>query len=307
MNNILVTGGAGFIGSHLVNSLIRNGYEVLVIDNLSKGSRENVNIKAHFEQTDIRNRGKLNDIFKKFKPDYVFHLAAISSLFSKNSKEMKEVNVLGTTNVLEVSRQNNVKRIIFSSSAAVYGNSSKFPTKENQQLKPISGYGISKLEAESKIVSFSKKFGLSYVILRYSNVYGPGQQYDNEGGVVSIFCNRIILSESVEIYGIGKQTRDFVNIYDVVKANLLLVQESPVNFIANVSTAKEVKINTLLTLIEKVSLKKANVILKPPRDGEINRSCLANSFVRKVLRWQPSVSLSQGVEDTYQFLMSNIR
>lgn len=307
MENVLVTGGAGFIGSHLVDMLIRKGYRVLVVDNLSKGSREDVNIKARFEKIDIRDQEKLNNVFKEFEPNNVFHLAAISSLSSKDTQEIQDVNVFGTRNVLEACIKTGVNKIIFSSSAAVYGQALKFPTDENQRLNPISKYGISKVKSESEVASLSERSGLNYAILRFSNVYGPRQRYDNEGGVVSIFCNNIITSTTIEIYGTGEQTRDFIYIDDVIKAIFSSVKETPINFIANVSTAKEVTINNLLTLIEKVSLIKANFILKPSRDGEIDRSCLDNISIRELLGWRPSIPLLQGIENTYQFLTSNVR
>jgi UDP-glucose 4-epimerase len=306
MDKILVTGGAGFIGSHLTNSLIRSGYRVMVVDNLSKGIRESINKKALFEKIDIRDLGRLNNVFKKFGPDHVFHLAAISSLSPGDVQEIEDVNVSGTENVLEASIKAKAKKVIFSSSAAVYGNALRFPTDENQMLNPISEYGISKAKAESKIISLSKRLGLNYAILRFSNVYGPEQRYDNEGGVVSIFCSRVIASKPVEIYGTGEQKRDFIYVEDIIRASLLIVQKNPINFIANISTANETKINELLALIEKMSYKKVDIILKSLRGGEINRSSLDNSFIKKLIGWKPNILLPMGVQKTYKYFLRSI-
>lgn len=272
---IIVTGGAGFIGSHLVNFLVKKKFEILVIDNLSNRNK-----------IDIRDNKKINNCFKEFSPDYVFHLAAITSKSLTNAKEVKEVNVLGTTNILKACIKNNVKKIIFSSSAAVYGNAEKFPIKENQKLSPINPYGISKADAEQNILSYSKKYNLNYSILRYSNVYGPGQRSDSEGGVVSIFSNNIFLSKKIIVYGNGAQTRDFIYIDDVIRANYLSML-SPANFIANVSTGNETSVLNLIKIIEKKLDKKANIIYKPAKEGEIERSCLDNSLIKRKIKWKP--------------------
>ena len=292
---IIVTGGAGFIGSHLVDLLINKGLKVLIIDNLSYGNKKNLNPKALFKKLDIKNGDKINQCFREFLPDLVVHLAAITSKSPSDTKSLYRTNVLGTVNVLKACVKNKVKKIIFASSAAVYGETTKFPTHENQKLTPINPYGFSKAKGESKILSVCKKYNLHYSILRYSNIYGPRQRNDAEGGVISILCNQVKLSNKAVIYGDGLQTRDFIYIDDVTKANYLSII-SPANFIANVSTNKETSILDLVKIIEKISRKKIKVIFKPTKRGEIKRSCLSNSFIK------PKTKLEAGIRKTYDCL-----
>jgi len=285
----------------LINFLIKKGFEVLVIDNLSKGDKNNINPKASFEKLDIRESDKINKCFGKFSPNFVFHLAAITSKSPSDTKEIKEVNVLGTSNILKACVKNHVNKIVFSSSGAVYGEATKFPIKENQKLSPLNPYGFSKTAAESRILSYSQKYNLKSSILRYSNVYGPGQRYDSEGGVISIFCNNVILSKEIIIYGDGLQTRDFIYIDDVTKANYLSIL-SPANFIANVSTGKETSILNLIKIIEKMSRKKIKTKFKPINASEIMKSCLDNSFIKQKIGWEPKTKLEEGIIKTYSYL-----
>jgi len=305
MKNVLVTGGAGFIGSHLVDELIRNNYDVSIIDNLSRGYYKNINSKAILNKIDIRDLKNTNDVFSKFKPDIVFHMAAISSISASDGAEIESVNVLGTNNILKACIKNNINRLVFSSSAAIYGNPDEIPTSENQKPKPLSKYGISKFGAEINIVDFCKKYKLKYSILRYSNVYGPRQQHDNEGGVVSIFSNNIISSQPVSIYSNGKQTRDFIFVKDVVEANILSSQNNLPNFISNISTMEETSILALLNLIEKTTNISVEVAFKEGRPGEINRSCLNNQFANRFLGWHSSTTLPIGIKKTLDKMKTN--
>lgn len=297
---VIVTGGAGFIGSHLVDFLVKKDFEVLVIDNLSWGDKKNLNSKALFRKLDIKNGDKINKCFREFLPDFVVHLAAITSKSSSDTKKVFQTNILGTTNILKACVRNKVKKIVFASSAAVYGNTTRFPTDENQKLSPINPYGFSKAEAESQILTYRQKCNLNYSILRYSNVYGPRQRDDTEGGVISIFCHRSLSSKSIIVYGDGRQTRDFIYIDDVTKANYLSIV-SPTNFIANVSTNKETGILDLVKIIEKVSRKKIKAVFKPGKKGEIKKSCLDNSFVKQKLGWKPKTKLEGGIRKTYHW------
>lgn len=302
-SKIIVTGGAGFIGSHLVNFLINKGFEVLVIDDLSNGNIKNVNPKSCFKKIDILDSNKINKCFKEFSPDFVVHLAAITSKSQSDTKMVKEVNILGTSNILKTCINNKVKKIVFSSSAAVYGEAKKLPIRENQKLSPLSPYGISKVKAESQILSFSDKYNLNYSILRYSNVYGPKQKYDNEGGVVPIFCNNFSLSKKIVVFGNGLQTRDFIYVDDVVKANYLAMM-SPINFIANVSSNKETSILNLVKNIDKISHKKTKIIFKSAKKWEIDKSCLNNLLIRQKIKWKPKVKLKDGINKTYNYLLN---
>lgn len=302
---IIVTGGAGFIGSRLVDFLIKNGFEVLVIDNLSYGSERNLNPKALFKKLDIKNGDKINKCFREFLPDFVFHLAAITSKSSSDKNRIFQTNVLGTTNILKACVKNKVKKIVFASSAAVYGNIARFPIKENQKLSPLNPYGFSKADAESQILSASKKYNLNYSILRYSNVYGPRQRGDTEGGVISIFCRQSLSSKELIVDGDGRQTRDFVYIDDVTKANYLSLI-FPKSFTANVSTNKETGILDLTKIIEKISRKKIKIVFKPVKKEEIKRSRLNNSLIKQKLNWQPKTKLEAGVIKTYYWHTSKL-
>lgn len=295
---VIVTGGAGFIGSHLVDFLIKKGFEILVIDNLSSSNKNNLNPKAFFEKLDIKKSGQINKCFKKFLPDFVVHLAGVTSKSLLNTNKVFQNNVLGTTYILKACVKNNVKKIIFASSAAVYGKTVSFPTDENQKPSPLNSYGFSKIKAESKILFYHKKYNLNYSILRYSNVYGPGQKDSMEGGVVSIFCNKTLLSKKVIVYGDGQQTRDFVYIDDVTRANYLSMI-SPTNFTVNVSTNKETSILNLLEIIKDISKKKNNVIFKPFKDKEIRRSRLSNLLIKQKTNWSPKIKLEKGIKKTY--------
>jgi UDP-glucose 4-epimerase len=301
---VIVTGGAGFIGSHLVDYLIKKKVKVLVIDNLSYGFKQNLNPKASFKKLDIKNGGKVNKIFQEFLPDFVAHLAGITSKSPSDKNRVFKTNVLGTANILKACVRNKVKKIIFSSSAAVYGETNMFPTGENQKLSPINPYGLSKAKAESKILAFSGKYNLNYSILRYSNVYGPRQRDDSEGGVISIFCKQASLFKNATIYGDGLQTRDFIFIDDVIKANYLSLV-SPKSFAANVSTGKETNIINLIKIIEKVSKKKVQITFKPARKGEIKRSCPNNSLIKQKIDWKPLTKLETGIKKTYSYVTNS--
>lgn len=294
IKKVIVTGGAGFIGSHLVDFLIKKNFKVLIIDNLSYGSRKNLNPKALFKKLDIRNASKIYKCFREFSPDFVVHLAGVTSKSPSDKNKVFQTNVLGTTNILKACVKNKVKKIIFASSAAVYGNTNKFPIKETQKILPINPYGLSKAKAESQILSYHKKHDLNYSILRYSNVYGPRQKHNSEGGVISIFCKMAKLSKKVLIYGDGRQTRDFVFINDVTRANYLSLL-SPKSFTANISSEKETRILDLIKIIEKISKKKIRIIFKPAKKGEIKRSCLNNSFSKS------KTKLEAGIRKTYHW------
>jgi UDP-glucose 4-epimerase len=298
---VIVTGGAGFIGSHLVDFLITKGFEVLVIDNLSSGNLKNINPKASSNKLDIKNGSEINKCFRKFLPDFMVHLAGITSKSPSDKSRVFKTNVSGTINILKACAKYKVKKIIFSSSAAVYGETNKLPISENQKLKPINPYGLSKAKAESEILSFSKKYNLNYSILRYSNVYGPRQKDDSEGGVVSIFCKKAKFSKTAIIYGDGLQTRDFIFIDDVTKANYLSLV-SPKSFTANVSTGKETSILNLIKIIERISGKKMKIAFKPAKKGEIKRSRLSNLLIKQIVDWKPISKLESGIKKNYSNL-----
>ena len=244
--NILVTGGAGFIGSHIADAYIAEGHNVIIVDNLSGGVLENVNPKAKFYQLDVRSE-KLEDVFQKEKIDVVNHLAAQMDVRRSVSdpKFDASVNVLGGLNIFESARRHRVKKIIFSSTGgAIYGEQDYFPADEEHPTRPISPYGISKLCIEKYLFYYKTVFGINYIVLRYANVYGPRQNPHGEAGVIAIFCNKMLKGEQPVINGYGKQTRDYTFVGDVVKANLLALKYDGSN-IYNIGTGIEADVNKL--------------------------------------------------------------
>ena len=297
---ILVTGGAGFIGSHLVDRLIELGHKVVVLDNLSTGTKENVNKKAKFYKIDICNP-KIFEIFKKEKPDIVYHFAFQINVRKsvENPIENAKTNIFGSLNILENCRKYKVKKFIFASSVGVYGNPKFLPIKENHPLNPISPYSITKLTIE-KYLQFYQTQGLDFVSLRFSNISGPRQRSSGEGGVVGIFIDRILKGKRPIIFGNGNQTRDFLYVADAVETAILALR-AKTGSIYNVSTNKETKIKDLLKLITKILNKKAKPIFKPFRQGEIIRSIIDCSKIKKELGWQPNYDLEEGIEKTIEW------
>ena len=292
---IAVTGGAGFIGSHLVDRLVADGHDVIVIDNLSNGRPENINRQAVFIKHDVQN--DMTDIFKTEKPEVVFHLAAqIDAAKSVAEPELDEaVNVGGTQNVIAASHVSGVRKIIFSSTAAVYGDVQIRPTPEDAPLEPISQYGKSKLAAERLLAAS----GLDYVILRYSNVYGPRQGQKGEGGVVAIFGHKLLSVQPPVINGDGLQTRDFIYVDDVVAANLKALV-APVSLTLNVSTSTAVTINKLAEIMQSASKTAMSIPHGSSRRGDILHSQLDNALAQGELGWQPRVGLEEGIALTIQ-------
>jgi len=286
---ILITGGAGFIGSHITDLYVKKGHQVAVIDSLSHGRKENVHKKASFFHADITSP-QISRIFSKFKPQVVNHHAALVNVSeSMKSPTMDgKVNVLGTLNLLENAKKAKVKQFIFASSVAVYGEPKKFPVKENARLRPISFYGISKLISEKYITLYKGDFLTT--IFRYGNVYGPRQDSSAEGGVVAIFINNLVRNKDCIIYGDGKQTRDFVSVFDVAQANLLAT-EKKIGGVFNISTNKETSILDLYKLLKNKIDSKSQLRFAKPRKGDIKNSVLDNKKAKKVLAWRPKYGL----------------
>ena len=296
----LVTGGAGFIGSHLVDKLIKQGHKVSVIDNLSAGKKENLNKKAQFYKIDIRNP-KISQIFNKEKPEIVFHYAAQIDVGKslENPVFDAKVNILGTLNLLENCRKFKIKKIIFASSVGVYGEPEALPLKENYPLNPISPYSITKLAIE-KYLNYYRFQGLDFACLRHSNVYGKRQKSVGEGGVVAIFIDRILKGEKPVIFGDGRQTRDFLYVDDAVDAAVLAIKASS-GAIYNVGTNKEININSLLSLTSDLFKQEVRSSFSPLRPGEIIKSRVDYSKAKKELGWQPKYSLEKGLEKTIEW------
>lgn len=301
---ILVSGGAGFIGSHLVEKLIEKGHKVVVIDNLSTGKKDNLNPRAKFYKIDICSP-KISQIFKKEKPEIVYHFAAQIDVRKSTENPLKDakINILGSLNVLENCKKFRVKKFIFPSSVGIYGQAKTFPIKETHSPNPIAPYPITKLAIE-KYLHFYKSQGLNFVSLRYSNVYGERQLSAGEGGVVAIFINKILKGEKSIIFGSGQQTRDFLYVDDAVRAALLALK-APSGSIFNVSTNKDVSINNLLKLISKILNKKTKPIYKTARSGEIIKSKIDYSKIKKEIGWIPKYNLEKGLKKTIDWFKKN--
>lgn len=292
--NILVTGGAGFIGSHIADLLIKNSYGVTIVDNLSNGNIKNINPKARFYQIDILD--KLDKIFKKEKFDAVIHNAAlIDANKSKLKPELyKKINVDGTKNFLEYCRKFDIKKIIYASSCAVYGNPIYLPCDEKHPKNPINPYGENKLEAENMLMDYSNKYGFNYIIFRYANVYGPRQSLNI--GVMARFIGMAIANKSPVIYGDGNQTRDFVFVEDAAQANVLALKAK--RGIFNIGSSNPTSINDLWEGIQKAVNEKIKVMHSEPLE-EIKSIYLDVSLAKKILKWSPKTALREGIKKTY--------
>ncbi|MDI6851070.1 MAG: NAD-dependent epimerase/dehydratase family protein [bacterium] len=302
---ILLTGGCGFIGSHIQDYYIKEGHEVVVVDNLTSGKKEHLNPKAKFYQLDIRDLEGLEKVFSEEKPDIVNHHAAqISVIYStKNPQEDADTNIRGTINLLELSVKHGVKRFIFSSSGgAIYGNPIYLPCDELHPIDPLSPYGISKYAGEMYIRYFYKNFGLDYVILRYGNVYGPRQDPYGEAGVVAIFGMNMLKNEDCYIYGDGNQERDFIYVEDVARANILFTKLGKLaerEF--NIGSGKGTSVNELFKMMKKITRYSKQPIYKEPRKGEVYKIYLNVDRAKKV-GWSPTVNFEEGIEKTIEHL-----
>ncbi len=296
---ILVTGGAGFIGSHIVDGFLHNGHEVVVVDNLTTGRFENINPKAKFYLMDIRSQ-ELGKMFEQEKIDIVCHQAAQMDIRKSVADPVydADVNISGTLNILQNAIRCGVKKILFASTGgAVYGEPEVFPCDEEHPLRPISPYGVTKLTVEKYLYFYGLEYGLNYVILRYANVYGPRQNPSGEAGVVAIFTSKLIAGEQPVINGDGQQTRDYVYVGDVVQANLKsLMLENNDTF--NIGTGIETDVNQIFSLLN--HLTGANVRKRhgPPKKGEQRRSVIDYGKAESVIGWKPQIGLENGLQQT---------
>lgn len=297
---ILVTGGAGFIGSHLVDLLIEKGHDVVVIDNLFSGKRENVNPKAKFVKMSVV-FGDLSKVFENEKFDYVFHLAAQANLrlSLKEPKKDAEINIGGSLNVIENCIKYGIKKIIFSSTAALYSPDVKIPCDENEKAEPMSPYGLAKHTIEKHLKILNKLHKIDYAILRYANVYGPRQNPKGEAGVVSIFFDKATSGDDLKINGDGNQTRDFVYVKDVAAANITAL-ENNLSGIFNVSSGKEISVNELAEKILRTSGKNGKILYSNEIEGELKRSCLNSDKLRKA-GWEPRYDIDRGMKETAEY------
>ncbi|MBQ5777331.1 MAG: SDR family oxidoreductase [Oscillospiraceae bacterium] len=295
---VMVTGGCGFIGSHIVDLLCDAGHTVAVVDNLSTGSLDNLNKNARFYEADIRSDA-FREAVRDFSPEVIYHEAAQIDI-QKSIRESSfdaEVNVVGTVKVLEAVRDFGVKKLIYASSAAVYGNPEYLPVDENHPKAPMSFYGISKYTPEFYIRTFSALYGFTFTILRYANVFGVRQDPKGEGGVVSIFTDKLLRGETPVIFGDGEQTRDFVYVGDIAGANLAALTAGDGEVI-NVSTCKSTTVNELVHLMTDGKVKPE---YRDARAGDILHSYLDNSKLKNILGYTPRYSLKEGLDLTMEY------
>jgi UDP-glucose 4-epimerase len=293
---ILVTGGAGFIGSNLVDALINLGHDVAVIDNLSSGLRRNLNLKARLYEIDIRDK-KLSEIFEREKPDIVDHHAAQIDVRKSGEDPVAdaEANILGSLNVITNCLRFGVKRIVYASTGgAIYGDPQYLPADENHPINPISQYGISKHTVEHYLHLYSIIHGLEYVALRYSNVYGQRQNPYGEAGVVAIFAIQMLTGQQPTIFGPGDKTRDYTHVSDIVAANIIALDHGK-NTIYNIGTGIETKDQEIFDTLASVLGYKGKPIYAPVRKGEVYRISLNCGKASKELSWKPKLSLREGI------------
>ncbi len=302
---VLVTGGAGFIGSQIADSLIESGLKVVIIDDLSTGKKSFVHPKAKFYHLDIRD-SRLKSVFSEERPDVVCHQAAQTCVRKSVEDPINDanINIFGTLDLLKLALTHGVKRIIFSSTGgAIYGEQERFPADETHPTRPLSPYGITKLAVENYLYYYHAHYDIDYVVLRYANVYGPRQDPYGEAGVVAIFTEHMLSGKSPTINGDGEQTRDFIYVGDVVAANLAALKFSGSD-IFNIGTGEETSINQLFQQIAEFTKAKVEKITGHAKKGEQRRSVISPQKAIQTLDWQPKTSLQEGLAKTIEYFSS---
>jgi UDP-glucose 4-epimerase len=305
---ILVTGGAGFIASQITDAFIKEGHEVFVLDNLVTGFRHNINPEANFIEADIRDK-EISALFEKEKFDVVNHHAAQMDVRRSVADPSFDanVNILGTINLLQCSLKTNVKKFMFASTGgAVYGDQKYYPADEQHPTDPLSPYGISKLTVEKYLYFYRQQYGLNYTILRYANIYGPRQNPFGEAGVVAIFSTRLLKGEQPVINGTGEQTRDYVYVGDVVKANLLALNDQKSD-IYNIGTGKETNVKEIFGILNGIIKNGQKEVFGPAAPGEQMRSVITSDKFFQVFGWRPSTPLNEGLLNTASFFREQLK
>ena len=303
--NCLVTGGAGFIGSHITDALVEAGHQVTVVDNLSTGNRSQVNSSARLVELDIA-AAELTDIFRAGSFEVVYHLAAQTDVMTSVEKpdEDAQVNIVNGIKVLELCRRHGVRKVIYSSSSSVFGEPEYLPMDERHPIRPLCPYAASKHTLEHYLDIYREIHGIDYTVLRYANAYGPRQNPHHEGGVVAIFAYRLLSDIRPTIYGDGLQIRDFVHVADLVTANLICLEAGD-NECFNIGTGEEVAINDLFTMLNEVCGTRLEVIYEPERKGEMRRLSLESRMAKDLLGWSPKVDLRSGLKTVVDFFKEN--
>jgi UDP-glucose 4-epimerase len=299
---IVVTGGAGFIASHIVDAYLQEGHEVHVIDDVSTGRKLNLNSNAVLHESNIAD-AEAAKIIQEIKPDVLNHHAAQMDVRHSVEDPLFDagVNILGFLNLLEACKKAGTARVIFASSGgAIYGDEEPIPADEDHPKKPMSPYGISKMTGELYLAYYYMAFGMRYVALRYANVYGPRQSSKGEAGVVAIFISRLLADSPPTINGDGKQTRDYVFVGDVVRANVAALETSHVGGI-NIGTGRETDVLTLCRMLQQGAHSKVEAVHGPAKTGEQMRSCLDFALAGRVLDWRPEVDVEEGLIKTISY------
>jgi UDP-glucose 4-epimerase len=299
----LVTGGAGFIGSHTVDALVERSHEVAVIDDLSSGKRAQVNPRARFHLADLRDARAVTEIVERERPEVIYHLAAQMDVRRSVADPAfdAQVNLVGLLNLMEAARGRGLRRVIFASSGgAIYGEQQFFPCDEDHPCRPVSPYGVAKLASERYLFFYRNEYGIGYTALRYANVYGPRQDPHGEAGVVAIFCGRLLSGEPCTIYGDGRQTRDYVYVGDVAAANVAALERGAAGAF-NVGTGIETDVNQLYGEVAQLAGVRKEPAYGAARGGEQRRSVIWPGRAAQELGWQPRMSLREGLSATFGY------
>ncbi len=296
----IVTGGAGFIGSHVADALLARGDRVTIVDDLSSGTRERVPAGAEFHRIDIRDAAALRTLASDLRPEAIFHLAAQADVrvSVEDPGRDADVNVRGTAEVLEAARLCGAKVVFSSTGGAIYGEVDVVPSPETTPCAAMAPYGVAKLCGEQYLELYNRLYGTRHVVLRYGNVYGPRQDPHGEAGVVAIFFGKLVAGETPLVFGDGSQTRDYVYVGDVVEANLAALAYAGPQPVFNIGTAAETSVNDLLAECQRAADTNVTPELRPPRLGELSRSALDVSLAGRELGWKPTTPLGEGLSET---------
>lgn len=302
LGRVLVTGGAGFIGSHMVDALLAEGAQATVVDDLSSGDARRLSSEVDLRVLDIVDREEFDRVVDGIRPEAIFHLAAQSSVTVSVTDPSRDcaVNVQGTLNVLEAARRHAAPVVFTSTGGALYGDDAPIPTPEDRIPAPLAPYGASKWAGEAYVKTWARISGVSHAVCRLGNVYGPRQSPFGEAGVVSIFTHHLYRGRSPKVFGYGKPTRDYINVADVVRA---LRSASGVAGTFNIATGIETDVMTVWKLLSEMSPKHVEAELAPLREGELQRSCMDPSLANRDLKWKASIPLEQGLHDAYTALV----